>query len=238
MSEPTTDSFGLRASLIEMLRAARAAERDVFAAVDPGIRDLPAADGGWSAKDVQAHLSAWRHIQVERLAAIREGRDEPPAAAAETDAVNAVLHAERAAWSWDRVVRDAEATADQLIAEVEAAGPATLEDGRICGTILGNGPEHALAHLPRLAEQTGLDARLLELADALAAAVDGGGWPSRAAAYARYNLACFHALGGRLPVARALLRLALPGDASLRALAPEDDDLIALRDELPSLADG
>jgi hypothetical protein len=237
MTPFTGDAASLRDALVETLRATRALERDVFAALDPVDRDAPAADGGWSPKDVQAHLSAWRQHQLERLVAIREGRDEP-APAAETDEVNAVIHAQRAAWSWDRVARDAEATADELITEIEAASPATLEDGRICGTILGNGPEHALAHLPRLAGATGLDARLLELADGLAAAVDRGGWPLRAAAYARYNLACFHALRGRLPVARTLLYLALAGEASLRALAPEDDDLIALRGELPSFADG
>ena len=59
-----------------------------------------------------------------------------------------------------------------------------------------------------------------------------------AAAYARYNLACFHALGGRLDTARELLRQALPADEELRGFAPTDDDLVALRDEIPSLAEG
>ena len=68
--------------------------------------------------------------------------------------------------------------------------------------------------------------------------LDRGVWPDRAAAYARYNLACFHALAGDLDAARALLRLALPGQAELLDLAPTDDDLIALRDEIPALAVG
>jgi hypothetical protein len=49
------------------------------------------------------------------------------------------------------------------------------------------------------------------------------------------NLACFRALGGRLGTARALLRLALPADDQFRTLAPTDDDLLALRNEIPSL---
>ena len=82
------------------------------------------------------------------------------------------------------------------------------------------------------------ESRTLELADAITAIIDRGGWPSRAAAYARYNLACFHALSGNLDVARALLRQALPEQEELRGFAPTDDDLIALRDEIPALAAG
>jgi len=68
--------------------------------------------------------------------------------------------------------------------------------------------------------------------------LDSGDWPNRAAAYARYNLACYHAVNGDLDEARALLRTALPADAELRSFAPNDDDLIALRAEIPALAEG
>ena len=62
--------------------------------------------------------------------------------------------------------------------------------------------------------------------------LDHGIWPERAAAYARYNLACYRALAGDLDDARALLRLALPGQEELASWAPKDDDLIALRDRV------
>ena len=237
MSQPIDTAAGLRAGLVEALRAARAAERDVIDAVGAEVRDAPGVGGGWSAKDVQAHLAAWRRRQVERLAAIREDRAEP-VIAGETDEVNAVIHAERADWPWDRVLADAEATSSALIAEVEAASDTTLAMDRISATILGNGPEHTLAHLPVLASGSGLDARVSELADTIAGIIDRGGWPARAAAYARYNLACVHALAGRLDVARELLRQALADQEELRAFAPEDDDLIELRDEIPTLLDG
>ncbi len=116
MNDHDPSRADLRANLIDGLLATRTAEREVLAAVDPATRDTPAADGGWSAKDLQAHLSAWKRRQVNRLVAIREGREEPSLASTETDEINAIFYAERAAWTWDRVVADADATTDELIA--------------------------------------------------------------------------------------------------------------------------
>lgn len=236
MNETDFNAAGLRAGLIDGIRVSRAAERDVIAALDPGVRDAPAPDGGWGPKDTQAHLSAWKRRTVDRLRALRNGTDEPTEV--ETDETNAIFHAERAGWSWEQVETDADATTDDLVAEIEAAADETLALPRISGTIMGNGSEHTLTHLTPIAARTGQESRTLELADAITAIIDRGGWPSRASAYARYNLACFHALSGNLDVARSLLRQALPEDEELRGYAPADDDLIALRDEMPALAGG
>jgi hypothetical protein len=151
---------------------------------------------------------------------------------------NAGLHAERADWTWDRVLADADATAELLIAELSAADDETLVDSKVVASILGDGAEHDLGHLPQIAADAGIDGRVLGLADSHLATIDRGGWPSRAAAVARYNLACFHALAGNLDVARSLLRQALPGHDDLQTLAPTDDDLIAVRYELSVLREG
>ena len=166
----------------------------------------------------------------------RRGTDEPTEV--ETDETNAIFHAERAGWTWEQVLADADATTDELVAEIEAASDETLVLERISGTIMGNGSEHTLTHLAPIAARSGQESRTLELADTITAIIDRGGWPSRAAAFARYNLACFHALSGNLDVARALLRQSLPEQEELRDFAPTDDDLIALRDEMPALAAG
>jgi hypothetical protein len=238
MIEPNHDVSALRAGLIEAIRVSRAAEREIFAAVGPVERDEPAADGGWSPKDIQAHLSAWRQRQTDRLVALREGRDEPVFAATETDEINAIFHAERADWPWERVETDADATAEALIAEIDAAAPETIGGDRFAGSIMGNGSEHTLTHLPPVAARVGMGSRLLDLAAAIESILDRADWPSRPAAFARYNLACFFALGGRLDEARSLLRQALPEQEDLRTYAPLDDDLVALRDEIPSLGAG
>jgi hypothetical protein len=113
-----------------------------------------------------------------------------------------------------------------------------LADDRILGTIMGDGPEHSLGHLPELAHWSGLDSVVVDLAGAVERMVDRAALPSRPAAFARYNLACFYAKAGRLDQARTLLRSALPEQVELRTLAPTDDDLIALRDEIPGLVAG
>lgn len=239
MTDPTAtaDPAILRTGLIDGLLASRAAEREIFDALEPAGRDAPGAEGDWSAKDVQAHLSAWRQRIADVLAAAREGRPDPRVADEQIDDVNARLHDERTDWSWETVRADAEATADALIAEITAADDDTISDPKLIGTILGDGPEHDLGHLPALAETVGLGSLVLHLADLAEAVIDRGGWPARSAANARYNLACFHALAGNLDVARSLLRQALPEAEDLRELAPKDDDLIALRDELESLSE-
>jgi hypothetical protein len=228
-----TDTTALRSGLIDALRDCREAERAIFDALDAAVRDAPDSDGGWSAKDNLAHLSAWRRRQAAKMAAHREGRPEPQLPSEDIDTTNATFHAERADWPWDRVDADADASADALIAEVGAAGDDALVDQKILGSIMGDGPEHDLGHLGPIAATVGLEGKVEALAAMTRSMIDRGDWPDRAAAYARYNLACYHALGD----ARALLRQALPADEDLRRHAPSDDDLIALRAELPALGE-
>jgi hypothetical protein len=235
MNDTDTSVDALRAGLVDSLRATRAAERDILTAMTPGDRDAAPVDGSWSAKDIQAHLSAWRQRQTDRMVALREGRDAPDGADTETDEINATLHAERTGWSWEQVLSDADATADSLIAEVEHASSASLASERVVGSVMGNGAEHTIGHLAPVAEAAGVADRIVGLATIVEELVDRGGWPPRPAAFARYNLACYHALAGRLDRARALLRLALPEQEELRTIAPTDDDLIALRAEIPTL---
>ncbi len=238
MTDPDPAVNDLRSALVAGLRAGRDAERNILAALAPGERDAPAADGGWSAKDIQTHLSAWRQRQGDRMRARREGRDDPHAGVLETDEVNAVIHDERADWPWDRVVDDAEQTTDLLAEEIAAATKEALTDGRLVGSIMGDGPEHDLAHLPDLAARGDQDPVVARLAATIAGLLDRDVLPPRPAAFLRYNLACYHAKAGDLDAARALLRQALPGQAELRSLAPTDDDLVALRDEIPGLLAG
>ena len=60
--------------------------------------------------------------------------------------------------------------------------------------------------------------------------------PARDAGTAIYNLACYHALAGRLDLARQQLREAFAMRPDLAEFSLGDEDLVAIRAELPALA--
>src|SRR5215208_4473192 len=84
------------------------------------VREAAATIGEWSAKDVLAHISAWRAIEARRLEA-RAGRESAEHAADPglddpIDESNAHLHAQHVGWTWDAVDRDADASTEALVA--------------------------------------------------------------------------------------------------------------------------
>jgi len=230
------DQRRLQDDIAETLVAARAAERDIIAALPEDVRLAPGPDGGWSPKDIQAHLSLWKARQVGRLVAARRGEVVEPAAE-DLDAVNAELHASRADWSWEAIAAEADAVTDQLVAEILATDLATLTgDERLLGGTMGNGASHALEHLPALARAHGKEERVLALARQVEGIIRASDFPDGDKGAFLYNQACFHALGGRLDEARALLPEAFRLRPDLAEWAQQDSDLDALRSELGALA--
>jgi hypothetical protein len=224
--------------LVEMLTMTRDAERDVFGALDPGVRDRPLREGDWSPKDHQAHLTAWKTRQADRFEAART-QGQLPEWEDEEDAINARLQAQRADWSWESLVDEADAASERLVGEVRAADPELVRTGdRLLDGTFGNGAFHAQQHFIWLeAADIGLDeARVMTFVDAIERLIRDSDLPDRDRGTAIYNSACFHAVAGRLDRARELLREAFPLRSDLVAFAREDGDLIALRDEIDALA--
>ena len=225
-------------ALVDHVRSTREAERDIFGALDPAVRDRPMRPGDWSPKDHQAHLTAWKTRQADRYEAIRNGR-EPLVDEREDDEINAELQATRADWAWEDVEREADEVSRRLESEIAATDPTALaaNDRLIAGTF-GNGPFHAITHFGWLNEagvgvdQSRLDAFMEEQEEKLR----GEALSERDRGTGLYNLACAHALAGRLDRARSLLREAFRLRSDLREFANEDPDLEELRDELPVLA--
>jgi hypothetical protein len=228
----------LTADLEEMLTLMREAERDVFGALDPAVRDRPLREGDWSPKDHQAHLSAWKGRQADRLAAARTGAELEPWED-EDDAVNARLQARSAGWSWDAVTADAEAVHERLLGEVRAADPDLIRSGEhlLDGTY-GNGAFHAQQHFGwLLAADIGVDAaRIDRFNDDTERLVRRAALSDRDRGTALYNSACFHALAGRTDRARPLLREAFGLRPDLLEWARQDSDLEGMRTELDALS--
>lgn len=229
-----TEDDPLVPSLVEQLRSMRDAERDVFGALEPAVRDRPIRPGDWSPKDHQAHLTAWKAIQRDRIRAAARG-ETPAADSRETDERNAELQAMRADWSWDDVVQEADEVSDELQAEVRAGGSALLVDTEgMIGRIFGNGAPHALTHFAWLADAgIGVDAsRVAAFVDEHERQVQRTPLPDPDRAIAVYNLACAHAVAGRLDRARPLLQDAFRLQPDLAEYAKGDPDLVQLHEEL------
>jgi hypothetical protein len=230
----TTGDDPLIAALLEQLNVMRAAERDIFGSLQPEIRDRPMRPNDWSPKDHQAHLTAWKGIQAERIRASTRGAD-PPFVGTETDEINAGLHATRADWSWPDVVAEADEVTKQLGDEIRTAGSARLiESGGLIGGIFGNGASHGMTHFGWLVDaDIGVDlARVSAFVDDQAPLLSAGAVPDFARGVGLSHLARAHALAGRHDRARSLLRVAFPLRPDLAEFAKEDPDLVELREEL------
>ena len=224
----------LVSSLIDQLRAMRDAERDIFGALDPAVRDRPIRPGDWSPKDHQAHLTAWKAIQANRIRATLKG-ETLAADSREDDERNAELQALRADWAWADIVREADEVTEQLQAEIRAAGVALIvESEGMIGRIFGNGAPHALTHFAWLADAgVGVDpARVAAFVDEHEHQLARTPLPDPDRAIAVYNLACAHAVAGRLDRARPLLAEAFRLRPDLAEFAKGDPDLVQLREGL------
>jgi len=235
----STDS-PLHEDLVALLRASQATEHDLFASLSPEMRDAPGAIGEWSAKDVLAHLAAWRSIEARRLEAAAASAATPPEDPAATDpedVSNATIHAERADWSWDTVADDADASIEALVA---AFGRSSAEALCACeGTSTGlgaSGVNHSLAHLSDVARLAGGHERLTAYVAEIETILRGNHLPPRDSGTILYNIACHRALTGELDDARRLLRTAFARRPDLAGHAANDPDLAALSGELADLA--
>jgi hypothetical protein len=234
-----SDDETLAHLLVRVLETTRRAERDLFGALPPEIRDRPLASD-WSPKDHQAHLTAWKARQADRYQAVQVGEELADIGEGEeTDAMNAQLHATRADWTWAAVEQEADRVFQRLADLILATDPATLlgSERLVAGTF-GNGTNHAGQHFVWLLEaDIGFDReRVLAFTDEVERLIRASILPEPHRSDGLYNLACFHALLGRGDAARSILRDALRDRPDLVDWAREDSDLVDLRDEIPGLA--
>jgi hypothetical protein len=231
----------LQRDLVALLEATRRAERDLFGRLTVEQREQPGTIGDWSAKDLLAHLGAWRAIEARRLEARADAAPADPADPALDEPIddsNARLRDRQADWSWEAVGREADSSIDALIAAIGRSATDVLcecDDGSVAG-IGSNGVNHAVGHLPEIASMGGDRARFGAFADEVEATLGAGHLPPRDSGVILYNIACARSLAGELDDARRLLRAAFTRRHDLRELAPNDPDLAALHGELATFA--
>lgn len=130
---PTT-----KTELLERMRVGRAAWDERIARVDPETLTEPSLAGGWSAKDLIAHVAAYERWTAAQLRALRTGRPltnleqygtaEPPAGfdALDLDERNAALYAIARDLPMAEAQAQSAAAFAALVAAVEALDEVTL----------------------------------------------------------------------------------------------------------------
>jgi hypothetical protein len=94
--------------------------------------DQPDVAGGWSIKDIVAHLTGWRRRTVARLQAAQRGEGEPPppwpAQLQTDDEINAWIYETNRGRSVHEVLDDSDQVFQQLLAAVEGLPDEVLSD--------------------------------------------------------------------------------------------------------------
>lgn len=222
----------LQQDLVALLEATRRAEHDLFDALGEAGLASPVGEEGWTAKDVRAHLAAWRSIEARRLlAAAGQGPAEPddPPTGEPVDDSNARIRSDRSTWTPLQVAQAADASIDQLASAIQASSNEALcECDDIAAGIGANGVNHALGHLSDIARLAGAEDRYAAFASEVEAVLARNHLLPRDSGVMLYNIACHSALTGRADDARRLLATAFTRRADLREYAADDPDLASL----------
>ncbi len=159
METPTT-----KADLLALIGQERVAWEALLGAVGEARLSQPDLAGGWTFKDVAAHLTAWRQRAVVRLQAVQRGETPPPppwaGVPADDDSVNDWIYQTNRDRPPAAVLRESRESLAQLEAAVAALPEADLFDPQrvpwmdgtsLAESIMGNSCDHFFSdHAPAL----------------------------------------------------------------------------------------
>ncbi len=191
----------------------------------------------WAALPLIAHNAEFRRQQVERLAAIRDGRT--PDEYSEIDHASAHVYERYQALPADRVAAEASASAGDLISYLsltsdedlrEPARNPWLKGRQLWLQLIVRGFWHPAGHLADYYlthQQPDRAVALASHAVATACYLDA---PAPARGMACYNLACAQSRTGNLDQAASTVEAAIDLNPDLHINASRDPDLRALRE--------
>jgi tetratricopeptide (TPR) repeat protein len=226
----------LRMGILELVRLTRAAEQELVADLSAEERAATGTPEQWSAKDMIAHVTAWRLRQAERLRAALEGVEPPPLGT--DDEENAEIFATYSERSWREVEDDAERSVAELADLLPAFSDADLTDGQryawtegrpLLLTVVGNGAAHPATHLEWYYRARDQPERAIHAQAMLVEVARGARLPDQVLANAIYNLACAYALNGDAAAAVTNVSEALRIHPNLALLARDDPDFASIR---------
>jgi hypothetical protein len=121
-----------KAMLLDRIQSSYAEFEKVFALLDEALITSAGADGGWSIKDILAHIMAWHRRLLDRIGAI--ARNEEPAflisgvGNGEIDRLNAQFYEENKARPLNEVLSDLRASHFQVVESVRRMTDEDLMD--------------------------------------------------------------------------------------------------------------
>lgn len=128
----STEPLG-KAARLERTRAARAALDALIATLDDRQMHEPAFEGGWSVKDLLAHIAAWESVCISWIETGERGEtpDRPAAISdEEAAAINERTYRENRDRDLDDVRTASRASYERTIATIERLDEAALTDGK------------------------------------------------------------------------------------------------------------
>lgn len=228
----------LKQKVLNLLDRAHEGEQTFVAKLSAEERAAVGALEQWSAKDLLAHIVAWKERLVREIAAAPSG--EGPPASIDIDQANAEIFEEHRDRSWADILEWSEHVHESLVESTEAMGDDDLvdtqavprPDGRpLWRLVAGTGYTHSLLHLAQYYTDRGeahYATELWEEAVTLLTQLDDSPtWLGTT----RYNLACHYALSGQHERAISELHEALQLNPDLTEWSKEDPDFASIRED-------
>lgn len=221
-------STELQASLLRLLRQARQAELTWMDTLSEAERKVDGTLEQWSAKDLLAHITAWKERGAENLARAQRGetRSQPNS----IEELNEEIFTTSQDRSWQDVRDQAERAFTALVAQVEQHPEkafANQED--IVWQTMACGGKHPYRHIAEFSLQQGNVEQATSLYEELIEGMRHMPLPPQELGRARYQFACFYATTGQ--IAKAIEELSQAQQLEPRAVEwlKQDNTLDALR---------
>jgi tetratricopeptide (TPR) repeat protein len=227
-----------KSRLLALVYRAHAQEHTMVDELSEAEREAMGTFKLWSAKDVIAHIAAWKHRQAIRLTAVQHG-EIPPAFddVDEFNAYNFELHKLR---TWNEVLADQQRSFSELADATDDFSEKDLLDTQsfellknkpLWWGVAVNGYMHPLAHVANYYYERGNIEKANLLQETVAGELEQLDPSASRRGTVRYNLACYYATTGQVEKALPLLGEAFQLNPDLIEWSHHDSDLDGLRQE-------